>query len=77
MPGQPFEIEQVLGAGGPPAVSPLAGSSVANSSAPPGLRLALYALLALFVGGGLYLAVVRGDALLVDMAHLAQMIFCF
>jgi hypothetical protein len=34
-------------------------------------------LIALIVGGGLYLIAVRGDALFLDLASLSGMLFCF
>ena len=45
--------------------------------APAGLGTAFLLLIALIVGGGLYLIAVRGDALFLDLASLSGMLFCF
>ena len=45
--------------------------------APAGLGTALVLVVGLIVGGGLYLAAVRGDALFLDLAALSGLLFCF
>lgn len=45
--------------------------------APAGFGTALMVLVGLIVGGGLYLALVRGDALFLDLAALSGLMFCF
>lgn len=45
--------------------------------APAGFGTALVVLVGLIVGGGIYLAVVRGDALFLDLAALSGLLFCF
>lgn len=45
--------------------------------APRGLGTALVLVLGLILGGGLYLAAVRGDAILLDLAALSGLLFCF
>jgi len=44
---------------------------------PAPLRGALIGLLALLLGGALYLVSVRGEALLLDLSALSQRMFCF
>ncbi len=45
--------------------------------APAGLGTALLVLVSAIVAGGLYLIVVRGDALFLDLAALSGLLFCF
>jgi hypothetical protein len=45
--------------------------------APAGFGTALLLLVALILGGGLYLVAVRGDALFLDLAALSGLLFCF
>ena len=45
--------------------------------APAGFGTALLLLVALILGGGLYLIAVRGDALFLDLAALSGLLFCF
>jgi hypothetical protein len=44
---------------------------------PRGLRRLLLALLGVLLAGASYLLVVRGEALLLDLAAVSQRIFCF
>ena len=46
------------------------------SEMPRAVRRGLFAGLALFVAGAVYLAVVRGPALLLDLANLGSQMFC-
>ncbi len=45
--------------------------------APAGFGTALLLMVALIIGGGLYLIAVRGDALFLDLAALSGLLFCF
>lgn len=49
----------------------------AAADTPRGVRLAVAAALGLLIAGAAYLIVMRGDALIVDLAGLTGRIFCF
>lgn|GEM_PF-5718807 len=53
------------------------GGAAARRTMPAPLRGALIGLLALLLGGALYLVSVRGEALLLDLSALSQRMFCF
>jgi hypothetical protein len=44
---------------------------------PRALRISLFAALGALLAGAAYLLVVRGEALIVDLAAVSQRIFCF
>jgi len=44
---------------------------------PLGLRRLLLALLGILLAGAAYLLMVRGEALIIDLAAFSQRIFCF
>lgn len=44
---------------------------------PATVRFAVFGVVGLVCAGALYLIVVRGEALLVDLSALSQRIFCF
>lgn len=45
--------------------------------APRGVGLGLAVVVALLLSGGLYLILVRGDAIFLDLAALSGLMFCF
>lgn len=67
MPGSLTREARATGDDSPPALE----------HAPRGLGTALALVLGLIVGGGIYLAAVRGDAILLDLAALSGLLFCF
>jgi hypothetical protein len=52
-------------------------TDAAGARMPRGVRLALTLAIAALITGALYLVVVRGDALLVDLAALGSRLWCF
>ena len=55
----------------------MTGSTRGNAAAPPVVRLAMLALVALLAIGAVYLVAVRGEALLADLAALGSKVWCF
>lgn len=45
--------------------------------APRGVGRALAVMIGLLVAGGIYLVAVRGDAILIDLAAISGIMFCF
>ena len=53
------------------------GPTRSDTGAPPVVRRAMLAIVALLVGGAVYLVAVRGEALLADLAAIGAKVWCF
>jgi|SoiMethySBSTD1v2_1073268.scaffolds.fasta_scaffold1119233_1 hypothetical protein len=61
----------------PTVATPSAERQAPSPSMPRALRISLFAALGALLAGAAYLLVVRGEALIVDLAAVSQRIFCF
>lgn len=61
----------------PPPDEEPAAPGVDTRPAPLGVKLAIGAFVALLAGGGLYLGLVRGEAIVIDLSALGGGIWCF
>lgn len=53
------------------------GPTRSDTGAPTVVRRAMLAIVALLVGGAVYLVAVRGEALLADLAAIGAKVWCF